>query len=85
MRFPAIVLTCWTQLFCVACRILSFLLKLPYSGSVACISQLQALSCKLHSNSNKRLEPDDIIIVPLAVIAVTVVRNIDKFDSGSYV
>ena len=32
MRFPAIVLTCWTQLFCVACGILKFLLKLPYSG-----------------------------------------------------
>ena len=36
--------------FCVACKILEFLLKLPYSGIVACISQLQGLSCELQLN-----------------------------------
>ena len=28
-RFPGIVLTCWTQLFCVACRILKLILTTP--------------------------------------------------------
>jgi len=58
-------LTCCTQLFRVACRILKLLLKLPYSGSikkialcnlvnsVACISQLQSLSWKFEQASLK--------------------------------
>lgn len=47
MRFPAVVLTCWFQLFSFAWRILKFLLKLPYSCNAACISQLQVLLCKI--------------------------------------
>ena len=59
-RFPGIDLTCWTQLFRVACRILKLLLKLPYSCN------------PFHVNLNKqvlRLERDDVIIIsPFAVI-----------------